>query len=63
MLKLRLEEVLKKKRISKYKFAQLLRVPDYAVYRFFRPGYDPKLSRLAQWAKVLNCKISDLYKE
>jgi DNA-binding XRE family transcriptional regulator len=63
MAKLILEEVLKRKNITKYRFAQLLGTQQPAVFRFFKPEYDPKLSTLAEWAKVLNVKIKDLYQE
>jgi transcriptional regulator with XRE-family HTH domain len=63
MQKLLLASVLKKKKISKYRFAKLLGMKPYAVFRYFRPGYDPKLSTLAKWAKVLGVRIRDLYKE
>lgn len=58
-----LASVLKKKKISKRKFAKLIN-KDYAgVFRYFRKGYDPKLSTLDQWARALNVRISDLFKE
>lgn len=63
MIKIRLEAVLREKGISKRGFAKLLGI-DYAnVFRFFRKGYDPKLSTLQEWAKTLGVKISDLYEE
>lgn len=63
MAKLLLAAILKKKNISKRKFAKLLDV-DYAQsFRFFRKGYDPKLSMLEKWAKALDLRIRDLYKE
>lgn len=37
---------------------------DYpTVFRYFRPGYDPKLSTLHKWAKALKIKVRDLIKE
>lgn len=63
MVKLKLAEVLKKKRLSKRQFAKRLKVAYSSVFRYFRKGYDPKLSTLHKWAKVLNCRISDLYSE
>lgn len=63
MAKLVLERVLKKKKISKYRFAQMLGVATPSVFRFFRPKYDPKLSTLEKWAEVLDVKIRDLYAE
>lgn len=61
MAKLVIEQVLKKKKITKYRFAQLLGLPTPSVFRFFRPNYDPKLSTLEKWADVLDVKIKDLY--
>ena len=63
MVKLRLEAILKEKKISKRGFAKMLGI-DYAnVFRYFRKDYDPKLSMLEQWAKILGVRISELYKE
>lgn len=63
MPQLLLAAVLKKKKISKRKFAKLIK-KDYAgVFRYFRSGYDPKLSTLGIWAKALKVKIKDLYIE
>jgi hypothetical protein len=61
--KLKLDIILQKKKISKYKFAQLLGVPTASVFRYFKPAYDPKLSSLEKWAKVLGIKIRDLFEE
>jgi DNA-binding XRE family transcriptional regulator len=63
MAKLLLEKVLKRKKVTKYGFAKLLAVPTPSVFRYFRPDYDPKLSTLEKWAKVLEVKIRDLYEE
>lgn len=63
MVKLRLETVLKEKKISKRGFAKMLGI-DYAnVFRFFREDYDPKLSTLRDWAKTLGVRMRDLYEE
>lgn len=58
-----LAEVLKKKGISKRRFAKMLGVQYAGVFRYFRPGYDPKLSTLTRWAKALKVKVRDLIKE
>lgn len=63
MAKLVLERVLKRKKITKYRFAKLLNVPTPSVFRYFRPNYDPKLSTLERWAEVLDVKVRDLYLE
>lgn len=61
MVKLRLEAILKEKKISKRGFAKMLGI-DYAnVFRFFREDYDPKLSTLEQWATTLGVQIHHLY--
>lgn len=58
---LRLAEALKRKKVSKRQFAKRLGLSYNNVFRFFRDGYDPKLSMLGKWAKALGVKISDLY--
>lgn len=63
MAKLQLEQMLKKRKLSKRQFAKRLGLLYPAVFRYFRDGYDPKLSTLEKWAKVLDCRISDLYSE
>lgn len=61
MLKLRLFEMLKREGISKRKFAIKLGKRPQHVLRYFRPDYDPKLSTLEEWSKVLKCKVKDLF--
>lgn len=63
MARLQLEQMLKKRGMSKRQFAKRLGILYPAVFRFFREGYDPKLSTLEKWAKVLDCRIRDLYAE
>ena len=63
MAKFILGEVLKKKGISKYKLAKLLGEHYTNVFRYFRKGYDPKLSKLAFLAKRLGVRVKDLIKE
>jgi DNA-binding XRE family transcriptional regulator len=63
MAKLLIKQVLKKRELSKRQFAKKLGVQYSAVFRYFRDGYDPKLSTLESWAKVLDCRIRDLYEE
>jgi DNA-binding XRE family transcriptional regulator len=62
-VKLRLEAMLTRRTMSKRQFAKRLDIIYSDVFRYFREGYDPKLSTLAKWAKVLHCKIRDLYEE
>ncbi len=63
MAKLLLAEVLMKKGLSKRQFAKKLGKEYPTVFRYFREGYDPKLSSLEAWAKVLGCRIRDLVEE
>jgi DNA-binding Xre family transcriptional regulator len=63
MAKLILGKVLKKKKLSKRKFAKLLEIDYSNVWRLFKEGADPKLSTLAKWAKILKCKVRDLIEE
>ena len=63
MAKLVLDAILKKRGISKRQFAKKLNVEYYSVFRYFRDGYDPKLSTLAKWAKALGIKVQDLIKD
>lgn len=59
-IKLKLEVMLKKKGITKYKFAQMLGKPTSDVARYFRKNYKPALTTLEKWAEVLGCKVTDL---
>ncbi len=63
MAELRLAEVLKEKEISKRKFAKMIDKDYREIFRYCRKGYDPKLSTLDKWAKALNVRIKDLFKE
>jgi hypothetical protein len=63
MAKLILGEVLRKKSLSKRKFAKLIGEEYANVFRYFRPTYDPKLSKLAFWAKKLGVRVRDLIRE
>ncbi len=60
---MKLDTILKKKEMSKYRLAQLLDVPTSTVFRFFKPEYDPRLSTLEKIAKVLEVKVKDLLDE
>jgi hypothetical protein len=63
MAKLILEKVLEQKKISKRQFAFMIKADYPTTFRYYRPGYDPKLSSLEKWAKALKVKIRDLIKE
>lgn len=59
----RLAAVLKKKKISKRQLAKRLGIHYQNVFRMFHDSYDPKLSMLRKWAKVVPCRIRDLFEE
>ena len=63
MVTLRLAQMLKKRKLTRYRFALLMRVDYKNSARWFKAGYDPKLSTLAAWAKILKCRVRDLIKE
>ena len=63
MAKLILGDVLKRKKMSKRRFAKALDYPYSNVFRYFREGYDPRLSDLNRFAGVLGVKVKDLLKE
>ena len=58
-----MEKILEKKGVSKRQFSKLLEEDESNVYRYFRDGYDPKLSTLKKWASKLRMKVSELVKE
>jgi transcriptional regulator with XRE-family HTH domain len=58
-----LAKVLKRKKMTKYRFAKLIGVEYSNIVRFFRPNYDPRLSTLTRWAKALNVSIKDLVED
>ena len=63
MAKLKLDQILKQKKLSKYALSKLLGLPTASIFRYFKPEYDPKLSTLEKWANVLGVRIRDLYEE
>lgn len=58
-----MEKILERKSISKRQFSKMLEEDESNVYRYFRDGYDPKLSTLRKWAAKLKMKVSDLVAE
>ena len=58
-----LASVLKKKHISKYRFARLLGKETSNVAVYFRKGYSPNFKTLIAWSEALDCKISDFIDE
>lgn len=63
MAKLVLNAYLKKQGITKYRFAKMMGLEPSNAHRYFKPDYDPKLSTLTKWAKLLGCKVADLLRE
>jgi transcriptional regulator with XRE-family HTH domain len=63
VLKMRLDKVLERKGISKRQFSKMLQEDEPNVYRYFRDGYDPKLSTLMKWADKLDMRATELVEE
>lgn len=63
MAKVILNKVLKEKKITKYRFAKMLKMESSNLTKVFKPGYDPKLSTLEKWAKALDCSVTDLIED
>lgn len=63
MARLILDKMLKRRKLSKRQFAKRLDIEYNNVFRYFRNGYDPKLSSLEKWAKAIGCKVRDLIEE
>jgi DNA-binding XRE family transcriptional regulator len=61
--KIILGKILKKRKLSKRQFAKLLGVEYRNIFRVFREGYDPKFSTMADWARVLQVKVKDLFED
>jgi DNA-binding Xre family transcriptional regulator len=61
--KVNLEAVLKKKGVTKYKFAQMLGKHTSNVSVYFHEDYNPNFSTLVTWAEALDCKVSDFIEE
>jgi hypothetical protein len=58
-----LEAALKKRKISKRRFARMLGVRYDNFFRVFRPNYDAKLSFMNECAAALGVKVKSLIKE
>jgi DNA-binding Xre family transcriptional regulator len=63
MARVVLNEILKKKRISRYAFAKRLGIDYKNTPRMFHDGFNPRVSDLARYAKAIGCKVRDLIKE
>lgn len=61
--RIKLVEVLEKKKITKYRFALMLGVSTAVVTNYFNKGLNPTFNTLVRWAKVLDCKVADLIDE
>jgi transcriptional regulator with XRE-family HTH domain len=63
MPKLLIKQVLEKKSMTKYQLAKRLKIEYNAVFRYFRPSFNPTLGTLERLANALGCRIRDLYEE
>jgi transcriptional regulator with XRE-family HTH domain len=63
MAKLILDEVLKRKGCSKRQLAKRMGVHYNHVFRYFREGYDPRLSTLNKMAQALGVKVKQLLRD
>jgi len=64
MPKIILDEVLKRKKISKRQFSRMLGLSAYHnVFRLFHADHNPRFSTLVKWARLLKVKVRDLIKE
>lgn len=63
MAKIVLSKILKEKKITKYRFAKMLKMESSNLTKVFKIGYDPKLSTLEKWAKALNVSVIDLIED
>ena len=58
-----LEKVLKSRGMSKYEFSKRLGVQTSNSTKYFSKGFNPTWKTLVKWARVLNCKVSELIEE
>jgi transcriptional regulator with XRE-family HTH domain len=63
MPRITLAQALKRRKISKRQFAKRLGCHYATVFQFFRPGYNPTFKMMCRWAKALDVRVRDLYKE
>lgn len=63
MPRVNLDRILKRKKLSRRKFARLIGIDYKNVSRMFRPTFDPRLSSLASYAKRLGVRVRDLIEE
>jgi DNA-binding Xre family transcriptional regulator len=63
MAKLALDRALKRRKISKRRFAKMLEMDYHNVFKLFRAGTNPTLMTLNKWAALLKCRVRDLLDE
>ena len=63
MAKHRLKEVLKKKKMSDYAFAKLIKDTQSNVAKYTKGDCDPRLSTIGKWAKALDVSIKELVED
>lgn len=63
MPRLILDEVRKKKKLSKRQVAKRMDEDYKNVFRYFREGYNPTFETLVRIAAAMECKVRDLIKE
>ena len=63
MARVCLSNVLKEKKMTKYRFAKLIGVEYSNVVRYFKIDYNPRLSTLEKWAEVLKVSVNDLIED
>jgi hypothetical protein len=63
MPKLILEELLKKRKISKRKLARDCKMAYAGTFKWYRKGYNPTFKTMCMWAKHIPCRIRDLVQE
>ena len=56
-------KILKQKKMTKYRFGKRIGVEYSNIVKYFKPGYDPRLSTLERWAKALDVSVRDLIED
>lgn len=60
MPRLIIDEVRKRKKLSKRKVAQRMEEEYRHVFRYFKPDYNPTFETLCKLAAAMKCKVRDL---
>lgn len=63
MVKLRVREVLKRKRLSLRQLAKKTKTDYSAIVQMTKPTKNPKLRTMEKWAKAIGCRVRDLISE